>query len=307
MAEEKERSQAEEGLPIRSPIREKIWHIIFEAESPAGRLYDIGLLILIVLSVVAMMLDTVDTLASRHGKLLLISEWIFTILFAIDYFVRIWCVRRKARYVFSFFGIIDFLAWFPILIALGMGSSGRFVGIVRILRTLRIFRILKMARHMGEANVLLEALAASRAKITVFLFGILSIVMVMGTVMYLVESPVNERFSSIPESVYWAIVTITTVGYGDISPVTMTGKFLASFMMIAGYAIIAVPTGIVSSEIVRASHAKKEEESYLVERLRCTNCAIEDHRQTAEFCYGCGTPLRFEAVPREEDGDGEGD
>jgi len=231
------------------------------------------------------MLETVESLESRYARVFEILEWGFTILFTAEYALRIWIVRRKKRYIFSFFGIIDLLSVLPSYLELLLVGSHYFM-VIRILRLLRMFRVLKMARHMSEANILINALAASRAKIAVFLFGVLSLVTLEGTLMYFLEgNEPNTQFTSIPESMYWGIVTVTTVGYGNIVPVTVLGKIVASFMMMTGFAIIAVPTGIVSAEL------HKELASVRMDTRKCEECGLEGHDPKARFCKICGTEL----------------
>jgi len=233
-------------------LKEKIWKIIFEAETPAGKLFDVLLLWFIGLSVLAIMLESVEAIGSRYSDALRIAEYVFTAVFTVEYLVRLWCVRRKRRYIFSFFGIIDLLSLLPSFLVFFIAGGHQLV-VIRIIRMLRVFRVLKMARHMGEAAVIIGALKQSRAKITVFLFGVLSVTLIMGTLLYLIEGK-ESGFTSIPMGVYWAIVTLTTVGYGDISPVTPLGQFIASSIMILGYALLAVPSGIFAADIVRESN-----------------------------------------------------
>ncbi len=265
--------------------REKFWRVIFLSDTPAGKAFDVGLLWLIAASVLVVSLETVESMASKYSQIFNILEWGFTILFTLEYVMRIWLVRRKRRYIFSFFGIIDLLSILPSYLEMFFVGSHYFM-VIRILRLLRMFRVLKMARHMSEANILINALAASRAKISVFLFGVLSLVTLEGTVMYFLEG--NEpgtQFTSIPESMYWGIVTVTTVGYGNIVPVTILGKLVASFMMMTGFAIIAVPTGIVSAELHR------ELASVRMDTRECKECGLVGHDRKARYCKNCGTEL----------------
>ncbi len=266
-------------------IREKLWRVIFLSESGWARAFDVLLLWLIAGSVIVVMMESVESMAERFGRLLHLLEWGFTALFTIEYAVRLWVVRRKRRYIFSFFGIVDLLSILPTYLEIFVTGSGHFI-VIRILRLLRMFRVLKMAHHMGEANVLMNALAASRSKIAVFIFGVLSIVCIQGTLMYIIEGNVEETgFTSIPQSIYWAIVTITTVGYGDIAPATVAGKVLASVMMMTGFAIIAVPTGIVSAEL----HHKLAEVK--MDTRKCPGCGHEGHDPVALHCKICGHRL----------------
>ena len=271
--------------PERS-FREHLRRIIFEADTPAGKAFDIALLWAIALSVIAVMLESVEAINARYGTYLRDAEWFFTILFTIEYIVRIAVVRKPRNYIFSFFGIIDLLACIPTYLTLFVTGT-QALAVIRIVRILRVFRVLKMVRHLGEANVILNALLASRAKITVFLLGVLSIAVIMGSIVYMFENPVEgTTFTSIPRALYWAIVTLTTVGYGDISPTTVPGQCIAVLVMILGYAIIAVPTGIVSVEIQNEAARQR-----LLSSRCCPHCTAEGHRPSAKFCYNCGGQL----------------
>ncbi|MEM7145110.1 MAG: ion transporter [Verrucomicrobiota bacterium] len=280
--------------------RRRLHQIIFEADTPAGKRFDVILLWIIALSVAAVMLESVESINEKYGPLLNAFEWAFTIAFTIEYVLRIITVRKPKAYIFSFFGIIDLMACLPTYLSLLFPQS-EYLLVIRILRMLRVFRILKMGRHLREGHIILNALRASRAKITVFLFGILSLTIIMGTVMYLVESPYAfnhdpdappNQFTSIPQSVYWAIVTITTVGYGDITPHTIVGQMIAALMMIMGYAIIAVPTGVVTVELIREFR-----EDVQTSTRSCPECLSEGHRLNARFCYFCGSELEKEPAP----------
>lgn len=266
------------------PLREKIWRIIFRADTPAGRAFDVVLLVLIAASVLVVMLESVESLRLEYGRTFQILEWTFTILFTIEYIFRVATVRTKRRYVLSFFGIVDLLSLLPTYLAIILTGS-QYLMVIRVLRLLRMFRVLKMARHFGQANVLLNALRASSPKIAVFLFAILTLVTIEGTIMYLIEGAHNPGFSSIPQSVYWGIVTITTVGYGDVAPLTVAGKVLASFIMLTGFSIIAVPTGIVSAEL------GKKIQQVSMDRRRCPDCGWTGHDPAANFCKHCGQKL----------------
>ncbi len=265
-------------------LRQKIWRIIFRADTPAGRAYDVALLILISASVLVVMLESVEPLRLAHGRLFLKLEWIFTLLFTLEYVVRISVVRTKRKYALSFYGMVDLLSILPTYLALVLVGS-QYLMVIRVLRLLRMFRVLKMARHFGQANVLLNALRSSSPKIAVFLFAILTLVTIEGTLMYLIEGAHNPGFSSIPQSIYWGIVTITTVGYGDVAPLTVIGKILASFMMLTGFSIIAVPTGIVSAEL------GKNLQQVGMDRRRCPDCGWTGHDPAANFCKHCGQKL----------------
>jgi voltage-gated potassium channel len=267
-----------------SPWREKVWRVVFLSDTPAARAFDVVLLVLISASVLVVMLESVEPLRLAHARAFQISEWIFTLLFTIEYIVRVLVVRRKRNYVLSFFGIVDLLSLLPTYLSLVLVGS-QYLMVIRVLRLLRMFRVLKMARHFGQANVLLNALRASSPKIAVFLFAILTLVSIEGTVMYLLEGAHNPGFSSIPQSIYWGIVTITTVGYGDVAPLTVAGKVLASFIMLTGFSIIAVPTGIVSAELGR------ELSQVRMDRRRCVECGWAGHDPAANFCKHCGRQL----------------
>lgn len=266
-------------------LRERIWKIIFQTESGAAKAFDLILLILIAGSVTVVMIESVDSIKEKHGAILWILEIIFTVLFTIEYLARIAVVRKKRRYIFSFYGLVDLLSIIPTYLELFVAGSGHLI-IIRILRMLRMFRILKMASHVSNANVLYNALKASRPKIAVFIFSLMAIVCIEGTLIYIVEGEVeNSDFSNIPQSIYWSIVTITTVGYGDIAPVTVLGKMLASVMMITGFAIIAVPTGIVTAEMNRTMKEVR------MDTRKCEGCGHEGHDRQALHCKMCGNKL----------------
>lgn len=267
--------------------RERIGHVIFTTESPAARAFDVVLLWAIVASVVAVVLESLPTMRAAYGPALRVVEWTFTGAFTIEYLLRLLTARRPRRYALSFFGIVDLIAFMPAYLALLLGTSP-FLVVLRALRLLRVFRVLKLTRYLGEANVLGQALLASRAKIIVFLASVLTVVLIVGAFMYVVEGP-EHGFDSIPISMYWAIVTLTTVGYGDISPVTPLGRLLAALLMILGYGVIAVPTGIVTTEMVRASDDRRAQGR--PEGTPCTACGAAGHAPDARFCRRCGAPL----------------
>ena len=259
--------------------------VIFEADTPAGKAFDVVLLWSILLSVAAVLLESVESIRTNYGPALYAAEWFFTILFTVEYAIRITCVRRPILYARSFFGIVDLLSILPTYLSLFIGGSQALI-VIRALRLLRVFRIFKLARYVGEASVLMQALRASRAKVTVFLLTVLSIVLIVGSVMYLIEGSHPESgFTSIPTSIYWTIVTMTTVGYGDIAPQTVPGKFVASVVMIIGYAIIAVPTGIVTAELSAAGRQKR------VTTQMCPDCHKMGHEPDAKHCKFCGAEL----------------
>ncbi|HSK74503.1 MAG TPA: ion transporter [Pyrinomonadaceae bacterium] len=264
-----------------TPLRKRLHEIIFEADTRAGRLFDFILLWLIFASVTVVMLESVRSYREDYGEAFYYLEWIFTILFTIEYILRLISVRQPLRYAFSFFGMIDLMAIVPGYLSLFVPGT-HYLLTVRILRLLRIFRILKLSQYTSEAQVITTALRASRRKISVFLLAVVSIVTVVGSLIYVVEGEENG-FTDIPTSIYWAIVTLTTVGYGDLSPQTPLGKFLASIVMIMGYAIIAVPTGIVTAELTRTNKPLSTQV--------CHECHSQDHDADAVFCKHCGTRL----------------
>ncbi|MDP4779046.1 MAG: ion transporter, partial [Akkermansiaceae bacterium] len=235
--EEEEVGETSKSEP--KSLRERIWRVIFLSDTRAGQVFDVILLVLIGMSVLVVMLDSVRSLAVKHRMMFLVLEWIFTLIFTVEYVVRLAVVREKRKYALSFFGVVDLLSILPTYVAIFLVGSQYFM-VIRILRLLRMFRVLKMAHHFGQSNLLLNALRSSWPKISVFLFFILTLVSIEGTLMYLVEGAHNPGFSSIPQSIYWAIVTITTVGYGDVAPMTVVGKILSSIIMLTGFSIIAV-------------------------------------------------------------------
>lgn len=265
----------------------KLHEIIYEADTKQGKLFDVILIISIIISIVLVMLESVENIDEKYHNFLNISEWVITILFTIEYIARIICLKKPSTYIFSFYGIIDFLATIPKYLSIFLIGSHALVAL-RALRLLRVFRILKLARYLGESATLITALKASRYKISVFLFSVIVLTIILGTVMYLVEGP-DHGFNSIPHSMYWAIVTLTTVGYGDIAPQTPFGQFIASIVMILGYGIIAVPTGIVTSEITRADSNKSNNNTQ-----HCCNCSADIHIDNAKFCHKCGENLNHE-------------
>jgi voltage-gated potassium channel len=266
-----------------SPWRLKLHEIIFEADTPAGKWFDVILILSILVSVLAVMLDSVSGIRENYGSWFYRVEWFFTILFTIEYLLRIICVGKPIGYVTSFYGVVDLLAIIPTYLSIILPGS-QYLLVIRILRILRIFRVLKLVQYISEARLLRQALRDSRRKITVFIFTVLTMVVIFGSLMYLIEGPVHG-FTSIPRGIYWAIVTLTTVGYGDISPQTGPGQFLAALIMILGYSIIAVPTGIVTVAFARAE-SKAE-----FKTQACPRCSAEGHDQDAKFCKYCGAHL----------------
>ncbi|MEG9326399.1 voltage-gated potassium channel [Salinimicrobium catena] len=270
--------------PEPSPWQRKLHEIIYEADTTAGKAFDLVLLFVILLSIVVVMLESVKSINAEYFEYLYITEWVITIIFTVEYILRIITIKKPKKYIFSFYGIIDFISTIPTYLTLFMGGYNVLLA-VRALRLLRIFRILKIARYIGEANKLSIALKHSRPKILVFLFAVIIITIIAGTVMYLVEGE-ESGFSNIPLSIYWCIVTLTTVGFGDIAPVTPLGRFIASFIMITGYGIIAVPTGIVSAE-----YSKAGEKTVPVNTQVCPYCAEDKHIDGSEYCHNCGNKL----------------
>ncbi|MDH0660131.1 ion transporter [Empedobacter sp. GD03865] len=273
------------GADEEKKLKQKIFDIIFEADTPYGKLFDISLLLLILLSVGLVMLESIPAINARHHTVLVSLEWILTFLFTIEYLLRIYCVKNRWRYIFSFYGVIDLLSILPFYLGLVLPTS-KYLASIRILRLLRIFRIFNLTRFTRGKNVLVLGLKESKDKIIVFLSFVLLIVVVIGSIMYMVEHDHPESgFTSIPISIYWAIVTLTTVGYGDISPVTGLGQFLASVVMIIGYGVIAVPTSIVTMEMNKAA---KHNEDIPTNTQRCRNCGDDYHLDGAIYCKTCG-------------------
>jgi voltage-gated potassium channel len=264
-------------------MRDRLHEIVFEADTPAGKAFDVLLIVSILSSVVVVMLDSVATIQARAGAWLTRLEWTFTVLFTIEYLVRLASVRRPVKYALSFFGVIDLLAIIPTYLSLIIAGAQSLL-VIRILRLLRVFRVFKLAYYLSEARVLTTAMQASRAKITVFLTLVMSIAVVMGALLYLIEGEASG-FTSIPRGMYWAVVTMTTVGYGDIAPDTVLGQIAASALMVLGYAIIAVPTGIVSAELVQAAAHQP------VSTQACPSCSAEGHDDDAVCCKYCGERL----------------
>lgn len=262
--------------------RRRLHEIIFEADTPEGRLFDTALIVSIVMSVILVMLDSVASIRADWGGWLYAAEWLFTLLFTVEYGLRLFCVGRPLKYATSFYGIVDLLAILPTYFSILLPGS-QYLLVIRILRVLRIFRVFKLVQYLGEASLLMQALRESRRKITVFLFTVLTLVCIFGSLMYLIEDN-SSGFTSIPRGIYWSIVTLTTVGYGDISPQTNFGQLIASLIMILGYSILAVPTGIVTVEMSQAFKRK-------VTTQACPDCSREGHDKDARFCKYCGAQL----------------
>jgi voltage-gated potassium channel len=265
----------------------KLYEVIFEARTSRGRLFDIVLLVAIILSVLVIMLESVRSIREEHGNTLVLLEWIFTGFFTMEYALRIYCVGKPKKYIFSFFGIVDLIAIIPTYLTLFF-AIGPGINTIRILRFIRIYNVLKLGQFTDSGNIILTALYDSRHKIVVFLTALLTLVIFLGGLVYFVES-VNEnsQFTSIPAAIYWAIVTVTTVGYGDITPITPMGQFLSAILMISGYAIIAVPTGIVTGELVKSSVLKESKK----QTNHCKSCGHENPDRKANYCSRCGNRM----------------
>lgn len=266
--------------------KHKLHEIIYEADTPMGKAFDIGLFIIIIFSVILVMLESVKPFDAKYHDWLLAAEWGVTIFFTLEYIARIISIRKPAKYIFSFYGIIDFLATIPLYISYFFAGTQVLLA-VRALRLLRVFRILKLMRFLGEASQLGRALKASKIKIAVFIYAVLILSVIFGTIMYLIEGE-DAGFTSIPRSIYWTIVTLTTVGYGDIAPQSDLGQVVAAIIMIMGYGIIAVPTGIVTSEFTKQA---KLDESVHSNTQVCPHCLEESHIDDAHFCHKCGSLL----------------
>lgn len=270
--------------PEQEGFRQWLWRVIFLSDTTGGRAFDIILLAVILLCVLVVMLESVESLRSEYESTFILLEWTFTAIFAVEYITRLYVVRNRWKYATSFFGIIDLISILPSFFDLIFAGS-HYLVTIRILRLLRMFRILKMAEHVGEAHLLIRALKASRRKIFVFLTSVLTLVCVEGTMMYVIEHEYNAGFSNIPQSVYWAVVTLTTVGYGDVSPITILGKLMASVIMLTGFAIIAVPTGVVTAELTREMRGSR------TDGRSCDECGWNRHDPQARYCQQCGQAL----------------
>lgn len=285
----------------RAPWRERLYQIVFESDTAAGRAFDVALIVAILASVAVVALDSIAAIHARYRLELRLAEWTFTLLFTVEYVLRLVVARDAGRYARSFFGVVDLLAILPTYVSL-VFPPGRYLLVVRVLRVLRIFRVLKLTHYLGESALLVQALVASRRKIGIFLFAVLTVVTIVGALMYLIEGPA-AGFTSIPRAMYWAIVTLSTVGYGDIAPITPLGQFLAAALMIVGYGVIAVPTGIVTVELAQAARggnvppetARRAEQARhpadASASPRCDRCGLEGHDADAAHCKRCGTAL----------------
>ncbi|MCB0501825.1 MAG: ion transporter [Bacteroidetes bacterium] len=266
-------------------LRERVHEVIFEADTPSGKLFDVVLFWLIIISVLAVILESVKAYDRQFHLFFKYTEWIVTVVFTIEYFLRIYSIKKPVKYIFSFYGIIDLLSILPAYLSL-IFSGTHTLAIIRVLRLFRIFRVFKITRYLSEGSYLKKALMDSRRKIFIFVVGVGLLVIVLGAVMYLIEGGQDSGFVNIPVSIYWAIVTLTTVGYGDISPTTPLGQFVASVIMLIGYGIIAVPTGIVTAELAKHGTLNTNTQS-------CSNCNFSDHADDAKFCKRCGESLNL--------------
>jgi voltage-gated potassium channel len=275
-------------MAASTPLRRRLFVVIFEADTPAGKAFDVGLLIAILASIFVVMLETVPEVGVAYASAFFVAEWIFTVLFTVEYCLRLSCVERRSRYVFSFFGLVDLLALLPTYLSLLIPGSQTLTAI-RSLRLMRVFRIFKLGRYLKEAAAFRHILRESRPKIVVFLTAVLIMVSIVGAAMHLIEGPENG-FTSVPKSMYWAIVTMTTVGYGDITPQTVLGKGIASLLMVVGYSLIVVPTGILSASAARVATSQPVEDK--AERA-CSSCDARGHGSQARHCDQCGAELQL--------------
>lgn len=280
--------------PAGVGLRTRIFQIIFESDTRAAKTFDIALIVTILASVLIVILDSVESYNARFGQLFFILEWIFTSLFTLELLLRIYCLERPTRYLISFYGVIDIISILPTWLALII-PGGQAILVVRLLRVLRIFRILRLMQFVGEGRLLIDALKRSFHQIVLFLFSIFTLVTIFASVMYLIE-PAEAGFTSIPISIYWAIVSLTTVGYGDIVPVTPLGQTITVMLMLTGYSIIAVPTGVFSAEVIRSVRAERYSNE------ACPGCGYDRHEHKARYCLRCGTWLNEEQPdPRKVD------
>jgi len=282
-------NETETTPTTRNPRRDRLYEIIFEADTRAGKLFDIFLFLAIMASVSATILNSVGSIHAAYGSGLTGLNWFFTALFTMEYGLRLYCAKKPVCYARSFFGMVDLLAVLPTYLSLFIPGA-RVLDVIRILRMLRIFRVMKMVQYVDDGDLLLNALVSSRRKIGIFLFAVITLVVILGSLMFIIEADETSGFTSIPAGIYWAIVTLTTVGYGDISPQTGLGQTLAACIMIIGYSIIAVPTGIISAEVGRSSVWAKIP-------LHCNACDADDHDPDATHCKHCGEKLSKTSDP----------
>ncbi|WP_027392455.1 ion transporter [Aquimarina latercula] len=263
----------------------KLYSIVHSSNTKQGKIFNLFLFVLIIISVIYVLLESVDDIDKKYHPYMVAAEWIITILFSLEYILKVISLNKPAKYIFSFYGVIDLLSTLPLYLSYFFTGGSTFLAL-RALRLLRVFRILKLVKYMGEANTLSKAIVASRLKISIFIYIVLIMCIIMGSVMYIVEEGANSGFSSIPKSIYWTIVTITTVGYGDIAPATNLGQAIASFIMILGYGIIAIPTGIVTSEMT-----KSKVQANAVKPYACLKCKATNHPVDAKYCHQCTAKL----------------
>ncbi len=274
-----------ETAPKKHSWKVKLYSVVHSTNTKQGKVFNLFLFVLIIISVIYVLLESVDTIDKKYHPYMVTAEWIITILFSIEYILKVISIDKPKRYIFSFYGIIDLLSTLPLYLSYFFSGGSTFLAL-RALRLFRVFRILKLVKYMGEANTLSKALVASRLKISIFIYIVLIMCVIMGSIMYIVEEDANSGFSSIPKSIYWTIVTITTVGYGDIAPATNLGQAIASFIMILGYGIIAIPTGIVTSEMAKTRVDKNSVKSHV-----CNKCGATNHPVDAKYCHGCTSIL----------------
>jgi voltage-gated potassium channel len=286
-----------------SSLRKRLFQIIFESDTPLAKAFDIALITLILLSVTTVFLDSVPHLHERFGEIFYVVEWGFTLIFTLELALRLYCLDRPLRYLRSFYGILDLLAILPTWLALFLPGAQSLL-VVRVLRVLRVFRVLRLMEFVGEGHLLVEALQRSQRKILLFLTTVLLIITIFGALIYMIEPP-EAGFTSMPRAMYWGVVTLTTVGYGDITPITPLGQFISAFMMILGYSIIAVPTGVFSAEVIRSIQRERYSEE------ACPGCGHEGHERDAKYCRYCGTWLNEETpdphAPKEDKASDDGE
>ncbi|MGL5545805.1 MAG: ion transporter [Tannerellaceae bacterium] len=270
----------------RNKLKDRIREIIFESNTKAGKAFDVGLLVFIFLSVILVLIDSVNSLHIKYLRIIHVTEWIITVAFTIEYILRVYSVRNRKRYITSFFGIVDLLSILPTYLSLFIAGT-HYLVVIRALRLLRIFRIFKLSEYLSEGSSIMRAVKRSFPKIFVFMFFVTILVTILGSIMYVVEGSVNPKMDNIPRCIYWAIVTLTTVGYGDITPITYLGQFISMIIMLLGYAIIAVPTGIISAEMIRPQVQK-------VKGNACPGCGKDIDDDNANYCKHCGTNLERE-------------
>lgn len=268
-------------------LKDRIHEIIFESNTKAGKAFDIGLLVFILLSVILVLVDSVNAFHVKYLRVIRISEWVITAVFTIEYILRLYSVRNRKKYATSFFGVVDLLSILPTYLSLFFAGT-HYLVVIRALRLLRIFRIFKLSEYLTQGSSILNAVHRSFPKIFVFMFFVTILVVILGSIMYVVEGTVNPNMNNIPRCIYWAIVTLTTVGYGDITPITYLGQFISMIIMLLGYAIIAVPTGIISAEFMRPQAEKK------VSGMACPGCGADINDDDANYCKNCGTNLERE-------------